>query len=746
MADYTNFQFAIDDGVAIATWDMADKSMNVIDEAVMAELDAIVDAVVADDSIKGCVITSGKDGSFSGGADLSMLERLLTQFQREARGDEEAANARLLQEAGRLGALFRKLETCGKPFVGAANGTALGGAFELLLACHGRIAAKNPKAQFGLPEIQVGLFPGAGGSQRLPRLVPAQDALQMMLTAQKLKVEQALAKGLIHMVVEPDALVSTAAQFIREGKVSSQQPWDMEGYKLPAGSRIYSGAGMQVWPAANAIMRRETQNNYPAARHLLSACYEGLLVDMDTALRIEARHFAAVLKTREAAAMIRTLFLSMQELNKGARRPADVAPTSVGRVGIVGAGFMGAGIANVTAQAGIDVVLVDRDQASADKGRGIIEASLGDRVKKARMTGAKRDEVLARVTATDDYARLEGCDLVIEAVFEDPKLKAEITRQVEAIIGPDAINASNTSTLPITGLAKASQRPENFIGIHFFSPVEKMMLVEIIVGEKTGDKALATAMDYVRMIKKTPIVVQDARGFFANRCVLNYVAEGHEMFLEGVPPAMIENVGRMAGMPVGPLSLNDEVALDLGLKIMRATEVQLGEGSVDPRQKQLLETLVEKEGRLGRKNKKGFYDYPAEGQSGGASQKNAKSLWPGLKDLQPTHLDPDEIDVEELKHRFLVIQAVEAARVVEDGVITDPREADVGAILGFGFAPFTGGPLSYIDGMGAESFVALCEDLAAKHGPRFEPPQLLKDMAASGETFYTRFAPPKMAA
>ncbi len=738
MTDYTNFNVSIEDGVAIATWDMPGKSMNVIDLSVMADLDAIIDVVVADEAIKGCVIASGKDGSFSGGADLSMLEGLLQEFQTLARGNEEAANVKLLEEAGKLGALFRKLETCGKPFVAAANGTALGGAFELMLACHGRIAAKNPKAQFGLPEIQVGLFPGAGGSQRLPRLVPAQDALQMMLTAQKLKVEQAVAKGLIHMVVEPDVLISTAAQFVREGKVSNQQPWDMEGYKLPVGSRIYSGAGMQVWPAANAIMRRETHNNYPAARHLLSACYEGLLVPFDTALTIEARHFAAVLKTKEAGAMIRTLFLSMQELNKGARRPADIAPSTLKTVGIIGAGFMGAGIASVTAQAGLDVVLVDRDQASAAKGRTIIEDSLNGRVKKARMTGAKRDEILARVTPTEDYAALKDCDLVIEAVFEDPKLKAEITQKVEAVIGADAINASNTSTLPITGLAKASARPENFIGIHFFSPVEKMMLVEIIVGEKTGDKALAVAMDYVRMIRKTPIVVQDARGFFANRCVLNYVAEGHEMLLEGVPAAMIENVGKMAGMPVGPLSLNDEVAIDLGLKIMRATEAQMGEGSVDQRQKELLETLVEKEGRLGRKNKKGFYDYPEEGRG--------KSLWPGLKDLQPTHLDADDIDVEELKHRFLVIQAVEAARVVEDGVVTDPREADVGAILGFGFAPFTGGPLSYIDGMGAENFVALCEDLAAKHGERFSPPQLLRDMAEKGETFYTRFAPQKMAA
>jgi 3-hydroxyacyl-CoA dehydrogenase/enoyl-CoA hydratase/3-hydroxybutyryl-CoA epimerase len=352
---------------------------------------------------------------------------------------------------------------------------------------------------------------------------------------------------------------------------------------------------------------------------------------------------------------------------------------------------------------------------------------MSDQIMKGRAKTADRDALLTRITPTTEYRLLKDCDLVIEAVFEDPKVKADTIAKAQGMMRPDCIFGSNTSTLPITGLAKHFKRPDQFIGIHFFSPVEKMMLVEIIMGKETGDKALATALDFVRAIKKTPIVVNDSRGFFANRCVLNYILEGHLMLIEGVPPAMIENAGRMAGMPVGPLSLNDEVALDLGLKILKATKAELGPKSVNPDQEKLLVELVERQGRLGRKNQKGFYDYPEGGK---------KRLWPGLADLQPTHLDPDTIDFNELKHRLLVTQALEAAKTVEDGVITDPREADVGSILGFGFAPFTGGALSYIDFMGAKAFVDLCRQLEAKHGERFKPNKLLLDMAAAGRTFY----------
>jgi 3-hydroxyacyl-CoA dehydrogenase/enoyl-CoA hydratase/3-hydroxybutyryl-CoA epimerase len=464
-----------------------------------------------------------------------------------------------------------------------------------------------------------------------------------------------------------------------------------------------------------------------------------LLLPFDRALIVESRYFAKILRSPEAAAMIRSLFVSMQELNKGARRPRGVPASKFKKIGIIGAGFMGAGIASVTAQAGIDVVLIDRDQDSADKGKAGIQKGLTDQVSKGRATAAQRDAVLARITATPDYGALAGCDLIIEAVFEDRKVKAEATAKAQAV-APNVVFGSNTSTLPITSLAESAKDPARVIGIHFFSPVERMMLVEIIVGQKTGDTALATALDFVRAVRKTPIVVNDTRGFYANRCVLNFIQEGHLMFLEGIPPAMIENCARMAGMPVGPLSLNDETALDLGLRIVRAAEHDLGAGAVDPGQKALLADMVEKYGRLGRKNGKGFYDYPPG---------EKKRLWPGLADLQPkklSHAEIDALDVEELKERILVVMAVEAARAFEERVVTDVREADVGSILGWGFAPFTGGTLSYIDMMGTKRFVELCRRLEKKYGPRFAPNKLLLDMAKNGESFYGRFAPGKRAA
>ena len=435
--------------------------------------------------------------------------------------------------------------------------------------------------------------------------------------------------------------------------------------------------------------------------------------------------------------MIRSLFVSMQELNKGARRPPSEPPTKLRKIGIVGAGFMGAGIAQVSAAAGLSVVLVDRDQETADKGKAGLHKALSDRVMKGRMKAADRDGLLEKIVPTADYAALKDCDLVVEAVFEDRKVKADVIKKIQAVIRDDATFASNTSTLPITSLAAEFKEPKRFIGIHFFSPVDRMMLVEVIMGKETGDPALAAALDFIRAIRKTPIVVNDTRGFYANRCVLNYIRESHLMLQEGIPAAMIENTARMAGMPVGPLSLNDETALDLGLKIVRATEADLGAGAVDPGMKKLLEDMVEKQGRMGRKNGKGFYDY-APGQP--------KKLWPGLVDLLPKKLSREQveaIDVEELKQRFLVVQAVEAARTFEEHVVTDVREADVGSILGFGFAPFTGGTLSYIDMMGTKKFVELCRTFEKKYGARFAPPKLLVEMAEKGDTFYGRFAPAK---
>ena len=727
---YTNFTVDVDaDGIALVTWNMPDRSMNVFTEEVMNELDKIIDQVVADAAIKGAVITSGKD-SFSGGADLTMLQKMLGIYAKEKAKDPEKAAKLLFDGAGRMGALWRKLETCGKPWVSAINGTCMGGAFELSLACHGRVAADSDKVKMALPEVKVGIFPGAGGTQRVARLADPQSALQMLTSGQNLTPQKAKGMNLIHEIAEPKKLIETAKAMIRNG-LKPVQPWDEKGFKLPGGP-VYSAAGANLWPPAIAILRRETYGNYPAAEAILKCVYEGLLVPFDTGLRIEQRYFTEIMQSKEAAAMIRSLFVSLQELNKGARRPEGIPDTKFKKIGIIGAGFMGAGIAYVTAKAGIPVVLIDRDQESAEKGKAHSDSLIYDQVKKGRAKPEEREKLLSLITPSADYADLAGCDLVVEAVFEDSEVKKAATEKAEAALKTSAVFASNTSTIPITSLAKNSARPKNFIGIHFFSPVDKMMLVEIIMGKKTGDKALAVAMDFVRAIKKTPIVVNDTRGFYVNRCVLRYMSEAFKMLIEGVPAAMIENAAKAAGMPVGPLALTDETAVDLAQKIMKQTIRDLGEKAVDPRQMALINTMVDTHGRLGRKNGKGFYDYPAKPAK--------KKLWPGLKDLYPQKA-PEKVDVEELKLRLLSVIALEAARVMEEGIVTDPREADVGSILAFGFAPYTGGALSYIDGIGAKKFVKIAKDLQKKYGAEFKAPKLLLDMAEKGETFYQRFDP-----
>ncbi|MBI3702266.1 MAG: enoyl-CoA hydratase/isomerase family protein [Rhizobiales bacterium] len=729
----SNFKLDIDgDGIALVTWDMPGRSMNVIDMSTIEELAGLVEKVATDATIKGAVITSGKD-AFCGGADLTMLERMGAVYADlvKNKGGEVAA-LYVFEESRKLSLLYRRIETGGKPWVCALNGTAMGGGFELALACHQRIAADNPKTRLGLPEIKIGLFPGAGGTQRIARMLPPADALQYLLKGDQLKLDRAKAMKLIDAVVPPADLVKAAKDWIKAGG-KAVKPWDEKGFKLPGGP-VYSKAGMMVFPPANAIYRRETYDNYPAARAIMQTVYEGLQVPMDVALRVESRWFAKILRSKEAAAMIRTLFVSMQELNKGARRPAAEPATMLKKIGIVGAGFMGAGIAQVSAAAGLQVVLIDRDQETADKGKAGLHKALSDRVAKGRMKSAERDGLLSLITPTPDYAALKDCELVIEAVFEDRKVKSEVIAKIQAVIGDKAVFASNTSTLPITSLATEFKDQPRFIGIHFFSPVDRMMLVEIILGKNTGDRALAAALDYVRAIRKTPIVVNDSRGFYTSRVVGTYIREGHLMLTDGVPAAMIENVGRMAGMPVGPLSLNDEVAVDLAWKILKATKADLGAAAIDPSQKALLEEMVEKRGRYGRKNGKGFYDYP---------QGQPKKLWPGLAELQKKKLDPDTIDVQELKNRLLAMQALETARCFEEKVLTDVREADVGSILGFGFAPFSGGTLSYIDMMGTKKFVALCRDLEKKYGARFAPCKLLIEMADKGESFYGRFAPQK---
>jgi len=632
---FTNFKIETDgDGIAVATWDSPGRSMNVIDAKVMDELLAIIEQTTADTAVKGVVITSGKD-AFCAGADLTMLEGLSRAFAELAASQgEEPAMMRFFEESRRWSVLCRRIETCGKPWVAALNGTALGGGFELALACHRRIAADNPRTRVGQPEVKVGLIPGAGGTQRIARMMPPSDALQFLLKGDQVQLPRAKAMKLIDTVVPKADLIKTAKEWIKAGG-SAKAPWDVDGFKLPGGP-VYSKAGIMVFTPANAIYRRETYDNYPAARAILQVVYEGLQLPMDQALRVESRWFAKILRSPEAAAMIRTLFVSMQELNKGARRPANVPANQLKKVGIIGAGFMGGAIAYVSALAGVDVVLIDRDPETAEKGKAHSHKLVTDQINRGRATSADRDALLTRITATADFVALKDCDLVIEAVFEDRKIKEEVISRTQNVLGEEAIFGSNTSTLPITSLAAAFKDRARFIGIHFFSPVERMMLVEIIMGKETGDAALAMALDFARTIRKTPIVVNDSRGFYASRVVGTYIREGHLMLTEGVPPALIENVARMAGMPVGPLSLTDEVAVDLAWKIVNATEADLGPAAVDPKQKALLSEMVEKRSRFGRKNGKGFYDYP---------QNAPKRLWRGLADLQPNKLNVDDIDI-----------------------------------------------------------------------------------------------------
>ncbi|EFL87870.1 3-hydroxyacyl-CoA dehydrogenase NAD-binding domain-containing protein [Ahrensia sp. R2A130] len=725
-----NFAIETDaDGIATITWDMPGKSMNVIDITVMDEFEKLVAEIEADEEIKGVVLTSGKS-TFGAGADLTMLQDMLAKFEAEKARDADAAMQMLFDNAYRLNLLLRRVEAGDKPWVAAINGTALGGCFEMALACHGRVMSEDEKATVGLPEVKVGLLPGGGGTQRVARLVNPQDAVTMLLQGKAHRAAKAKQLGLVHEVVPAGDVIAKAKEMLKGG-LKPKAPWDERGFRAPL--NIWSPDGMQMLAAGNAIMRKETYANYPNATNIMKCVYEGMQVPFDTALKIESRYFANTIQSPEAAAMIRSLFINMQELNKGARRP-DVPKRELNKIGVIGAGFMGAGIAYVTAKAGMEVVLIDRDQDAADKGKDWSRETLDKAIKRKHSTEEKRDALLAKIEATTDYGKLSDCDLVIEAVFEDKGVKADVTKQVDAASSGTMIFASNTSTIPIGELAEASKNADNFIGIHFFSPVDKMMLVEIIMAEKTGDDALALAIDYVTKIKKTPIVVNDTRGFYVNRAVIRYMQEAWSMLIEGVPVPMIDNLARAAGMPVGPLTLNDAVALDLSQKVMKQTLADLGEEEalkvLDKRHIDLIDTMVE-HGRVGKKAGKGWYDYNPK-------PVGAK-LWPDLKTIH-TQQDADAIDHQEIEDRFLYTIALEAVRCFEEGVVTDIREADVGAILGFGFAPFTGGPLSFIDGIGVEAFTARANDLASRHGEHFSPPALLVEMAKNGETFYGRFS------
>ena len=724
----TNIKTDLDaDGILTITWDMPGRSMNVLSGDSIAEFSAAVDRVVSDTAIKGAIVTSAKP-AFIAGADLTMME---SDTAASGTRTKEQAMKAIYDSMMRLNTMMRKMERGGKPFVAAINGTALGGGLEVCLSCHYRVAADDPSLQLGLPESKVGLMPGAGGTQRMPRLMGAMAALPMILEGKSLDPKKALKAGLIHEVVPRSELLSAAKAYINSGG-KAQQPWDQKDFKMPGGPS-YSPVGKQVFVGGNAMVHAKTYRNYPAQLAIMSAVYEGLQVPIDAALRIEARYMAKVMTDPASRNMIRSLFINMQRANKGVGRPRDVPPTKLETVGILGAGMMGAGIAYVSALAGLDVILIDQSQEAADKGKAYSAKLVGKGIERGRITPLDAQALLARIAPTTSYDGLAKADLVIEAVFEDRNIKADVTKRAAAVMPPDAVFASNTSTLPITGLAEAWRDPATFIGIHFFSPVDKMQLVEIIKGKQSNAKALAAAMDYVKRIKKTPIVVNDSRGFYTSRVFGTYTREGMEMLVEGINPALIENAGKMTGMPMPPLALTDEVALDLVYKVGKQTAKDLGAAYKPSKVDPIIEKMVVGLGRVGKKAGKGFYDWPAD-------PTGKKALWPGITDLVKRLPEAEQPLAEELKKRFLYRQAVEAARCYEENVVTDPADADVGAILGWGFAPWTGGPLSFIDTVGLKAFVAECDRMAQLYGERFKPNDLLRKMAASGASFYGKTA------
>ena len=704
-------QVTIDaDGIATATMDSPGRSMNVLNDDLAVPLAALIDRLATDASIKGLILASGKK-DFLAGADVDRLRALASA--REA-----------FDESMRFKKILRQMELGGKPVVAAINGKCLGGGLEIALACHHRIVLDDGKARLGLPEVKLGLLPGGGGTQRMPRLVGMQQALQWMGEGADIRAAQALKSGLVGaLATSADDLHAQARAWILANP-APKQPWDSPKFRYPGGDSR-APATAQMFSLAPSMVSARSYGNYPAITHILSCVFEGGVVGFDAALEIESRYFAACAMSQESRNLIGTLWYQLQAIEKGASRPAGFEPRLVKRLGILGAGMMGAGIAYVAARAGIDVMLLDTLPDNAVKGRLYSQDLLDKAVRQGRTTPEQRDALLARITPTVQFDDLAGCDLVIEAVFEDRAIKADVTRRTEAQLASDAVFASNTSTLPITGLAEASVRPTQFIGLHFFSPVDKMPLVEIIMGKQTDDATLALAFDFVRQIGKTPIVVNDSRGFFTSRVFATYVMEGLALLKEGVHPRHIEAAGLQAGMPMPPLALQDEVSLTLALHVADQTRKDLAAAGlpyVEHPGESVLRQMCEL-GRIGRKANLGFYDWTDAG----------RSLWPGLAEMFPVAAaQPTQ---RELIDRLLFVQANEAARCVEEGVLRSVADANVGSIFGWGFAPFHGGALQFINAMGARRFVARARELEQAHGARFAPAHVVVNLAERDGVF-----------
>jgi 3-hydroxyacyl-CoA dehydrogenase / enoyl-CoA hydratase / 3-hydroxybutyryl-CoA epimerase len=701
------------EGIAIVTLNDPSKPMNVVSPEWIDEFIEAIERIATDPAVKGAVITSAKP-AFMAGADLKHICSL-------------AGGAISLQQAIEFSEkpsirMHRRLETCGKPFVAAINGLALGGGYELALACHHRILADDPKAVVGLPEVTVGLLPGSGGTQRLPRMIGIEKSLPVLLEGKPVAPAEALKLGMVDAVVPAASLLQAARRWILQS-ADPVRAWDKKGYRSSGG--LLNPATASVMTFQPAAIAAKTQYNYPAPIAILDCVFEGTLLPFDKALRLESKYFAKLLCGPVSRNLIRTTFINKGEATKLARRPKDVPGSKVKKLGVLGAGMMGAGIAHVAAAAGIDVVLLDSKVDLAERGKAAASKLLKKAVERGQKTESAAEETLARIKTTAEYSDLSGCDLVIEAVFEDTSIKADVTRKAQAVIPRDAIFASNTSTLPISGLASAFSKPAQFIGLHFFSPVERMPIVEVIMGVETSQETLAKSLDFVAQLKMTPIIVRDSRGFYTSRVFQTFIHEGMRMLEDGVAPALIENAARFAGFPVGPLALVDEVTVELPWKIVQEAQAALGEKFVKPCAYEVMRRMLEEYKRPGKRYGKGFYEYPEGG---------AKRLWSGLKDAFPP--SATQPTIEELKRRFLYIQSLETARCIEEGVVMHSADADVGSLLAWGFPSWTGGPLSLIDTTGIKDFVARCQEMAERYGPRFAPSTWLKARSARGEAFY----------
>ena len=697
------------DGIGILTIDQVNNPTNLFSMEFIHAFIVLAKEAIADESIKGVIVTSGRS-MFMPGADLRELNTLGSDPEKQ------------LNELFDLHKAFREIETGGKPFVAAINGTAMGGGLELCLVCHHRIVLNNHRIKLGFPESKVGLLPGGGGTVKAPYLLGIQTGLMYLLQGKEVRPQQALKDGLINELAETqEELISKSKQWILENQ-EPVQPWDNKKHKIPGGG-IWTPNGVQTMMGAAGNVSKMTHGNYPAQQSILSVVHDSLQVPIDRAVEIEARHFTKLVGSKEAKNMIRTGFMGMQAAKKGKARPKNEPKYEIKKLGILGAGMMGAGIAYVSAKAGMEVILKDISIEGAERGKAYSKKLLEKAISKNRSTPEKAEALLSRIHPTTDPQSMQGCDLVIEAVFEDPNLKDKVTKETEEVLDKNKIYASNTSTIPITLLAKSSERPENFIGIHFFSPVDKMPLVEIIVGEKTADKAVAAAVDYTVAIGKVPIVVNDSRGFFTSRCFGTFVNEGMFLLEEGVPAAMIENIAKQKGMPVGPLAVHDEVTLTLSKHVIESNPDATKSPETQRSYKIVMDLI--KSGRTAKKDGAGFYDYPEGGK---------KKLWKGLAEKFKPNMDA--LDKESIGKRILHRQALESFRCLDEGVLNSVVDGDIGSVLGWGFPIYTGGAISYIDFVGIKKFVADCDEFKEKFGPRWTVPTTLRNMAAAGQSVH----------